>query len=132
MLTLQKIIATMFFAVALAGTSIALAGAGSTESAAVRLRAAGRSRTPRSGQMDPGGQRCGQPALRPPRRRVKAGQVIFAGKTTEPLDTTFGLVVFEAESEAAARQFMESDPAVVAGVMSATLHPYALALQRKP
>ena len=62
---------------------------------------------------------------------VKAGKVIFAGKTTEPLDTTFGLVVFEAESEAAARQFMESDPAVVAGVMSATLHPYVLALQRK-
>lgn len=62
---------------------------------------------------------------------VKAGQVIFAGRTTEPLDTTFGLVVFEAENEAAARQFMESDPAVVAGVMSATLHPYVLALQRK-
>jgi uncharacterized protein YciI len=63
---------------------------------------------------------------------TKAGQVIFAGRTTEPLDTTFGLVVFEAASEEAARQFMESDPAVVAGVMSATLHPYALALQRKP
>ena len=63
---------------------------------------------------------------------TKAGQVIFAGKTTEPLDTTFGLVVFEAENETVARQFMESDPAVVAGVMSATLHPYALALQRKP
>jgi len=63
---------------------------------------------------------------------AKTGQVIFAGKTTEPLDTTFGLVVFEAGSEAAARQFMESDPAVVAGVMTATLHPYALALQRKP
>lgn len=63
---------------------------------------------------------------------AKTGQVIFAGRTTEPLDMTFGLVVFEAASEAAARQFMESDPAVVAGVMSATLHPYALALQRKP
>ena len=63
---------------------------------------------------------------------TKAGQVIFAGKTTEPLDTTFGLVVFEAASAEAARQFMEADPAVVAGVMSATLHPYALALQRKP
>ncbi len=62
---------------------------------------------------------------------TKLGKVIFAGKTSEPLDATFGLVVFEAESEAAARQFMESDPAVVAGVMSATLHPYALALQRK-
>jgi uncharacterized protein YciI len=63
---------------------------------------------------------------------VESGQVIFAGRTTEPLDTTFGLVVFEAASDAAARQFMESDPAVVAGVMTATLHPYSLALQRKP
>ena len=62
---------------------------------------------------------------------TKLGKVIFAGKTSEPLDATFGLVVFEAESEAAARQFMEADPAVVAGVMSATLHPYALVLQRK-
>ena len=31
----------------------------------------------------------------------------------------------------AARQFMEADPAVVAGLMSATLHPYTVALQRK-
>ena len=63
---------------------------------------------------------------------TQAGKVIFAGKTSEPLNSTFGLVVFEAESENAARQFMESDPAVEAGVMSATLHPYAIALQRKP
>lgn len=62
---------------------------------------------------------------------TKAGRVIIAGKTSEPLDKTFGLVVFEAEDEAAARQFMESDPAVVAGLMSATLHPYVLALERK-
>ncbi len=61
-----------------------------------------------------------------------AGRVIFAGKTSEPLEATFGLVVFEAEDEKAARQFMEADPAVVAGVMSATLHPYVLALQRRP
>ena len=60
------------------------------------------------------------------------GQVILAGKTTEPLDATFGIVIFEAENEAAARRFMEADPAVVAGLMSATLHPYAIALQRKP
>ena len=62
---------------------------------------------------------------------TKAGRVIFAGRTSEPLDRTFGLVVFEADDESAARQFMESDPAVVAGVMTATLHPYALALQRR-
>lgn len=59
------------------------------------------------------------------------GKVILAGRTTEQLDKTFGLVVFEAESEKAARAFMEADPAVVAGVMTATLHPYSVALQRK-
>jgi uncharacterized protein YciI len=61
-----------------------------------------------------------------------AGRVILAGRTNEPGDKTFGLVIFEAVDDAAAQQFMESDPAVVAGVMTATLHPYAVALQRKP
>ncbi len=59
------------------------------------------------------------------------GKVILAGRSTESLDKTFGLVVFEAENEAAAKAFMEGDPAVKAGVMTATLHPYAVALQRK-
>lgn len=61
-----------------------------------------------------------------------AGQVILAGRTTEPGDKTFGLVIFEAMDDAAAQHFMESDPSVVAGVMTATLHPYTVALQRKP
>jgi uncharacterized protein len=61
-----------------------------------------------------------------------AKRVIFAGKTSEPLSQTFGLVVFEAENEEAARQFMSTDPAIQVGVMSATLHPYVLALQRRP
>ncbi|MDZ7812596.1 MAG: YciI family protein [Ideonella sp.] len=61
---------------------------------------------------------------------TEAGQVLLAGRTNEPLDKTFGLVIFEAEDEAAARRFMEGDPAVKAGVMLATLHPYAVALKR--
>jgi uncharacterized protein len=60
-----------------------------------------------------------------------AGKVILAGRTDEPPDKTFGIVIFEAESEDAARKFMEDDPAVKAGVMTATLHPYAVALERK-
>jgi uncharacterized protein len=60
------------------------------------------------------------------------GQVILAGRTSEALSATFGVVIFEADNEPAARQFMETDPAVVAGVMTATLHPYVIALQRKP
>ncbi len=62
---------------------------------------------------------------------TKAGQVILAGRTLEPGEKTFGLVVFEAADLAAARTFMEGDPAVVAGVMTATVHPYAVALLRK-
>ena len=63
---------------------------------------------------------------------AQSGQLVLAGRTLEPLAATFGLVIFEAEGEAAARAFMESDPAVQAGLMTATLHPYAVALQRKP
>ena len=55
----------------------------------------------------------------------------MAGRTAEPLDQTQGLVVFTAADEAAAREFMNTDPCVVAGVMTATLHPYDLALLRK-
>lgn len=63
---------------------------------------------------------------------TQAGQVVLAGRSNEPLDKTFGVVIFEADNEAAARQFMNADPAVEAGVMTATLHPYVIALQRKP
>jgi len=63
---------------------------------------------------------------------TEAGSVIFAGRTNEPLGTTFGLVVFEAADAAAAKAFMDADPAVAEGVMTATLHPYVLALRRTP
>lgn len=39
-------------------------------------------------------------------------------------------MIFEAETEAEARAIMEGDPAVQAGVMTATLHPYRVALIR--
>jgi uncharacterized protein YciI len=65
------------------------------------------------------------------KKAAAEGKVILAGRTTEALDKTFGLVVFEADNEAAAKAFMEADPAVAAGVMTATLHPYSVALQRK-
>ena len=65
-------------------------------------------------------------------KATKTGQVILAGRTTEPLDKTFGLVIFKAESHEAAERFMNDDPAVVAKVMTATLHPYAVSLQASP
>ena len=62
---------------------------------------------------------------------IETGELILAGRTSEPGDKTFGIAIFEANDEAAARKFMESDPAVVAGLMTAELHPFSVALQRK-
>ena len=62
---------------------------------------------------------------------VQSGQLILVGRTREPGDKTFGIAIFEAADEAAARKFMEADPAVAGGVMTAELHPFAVALQRK-
>jgi uncharacterized protein YciI len=61
---------------------------------------------------------------------LEKGELILAGRTTEPGDKTFGVAIFEAPDEAAARTFMESDPAVVAGLMTAELYPFSIALQR--
>jgi len=54
----------------------------------------------------------------------------MAGRTMESGEKTFGLVIFEAANEAAAKTFAESDPAVAAGVMTVDVHPFALVLQR--
>lgn len=64
------------------------------------------------------------------KKATEAGQVILAGRTDEPFASTFGLVIFEASNAEDARAFMEADPTVAAGVMTAELHPYALALLR--
>jgi uncharacterized protein YciI len=59
---------------------------------------------------------------------VRAGTVLMAGRTLTVDEETFGIVIFKAEDEAAARSFMEQDPAVLAGVMSAALFPFRVAL----
>jgi uncharacterized protein len=62
---------------------------------------------------------------------AKSGQLILAGRTSEPGDKTFGVAIFEAYDEAAARTFMQADPAVAGGLMTAELHPFSVALERK-
>ena len=62
---------------------------------------------------------------------IETRELILAGRTQEPGDKTFGIAIFEAKDEAAARKFMESDPAIVAGLMTAELHPFSVALERK-
>src|SRR5437868_2783455 len=59
---------------------------------------------------------------------TKSGQLILAGRTSESGDKTFGIAIFEAPDEDAARKFMQEDPAVAGGLMTAELHPFAVAM----
>ena len=56
------------------------------------------------------------------------GVVIFAGRTLTTDESTFGIVVFRAKTEEAARKIMENDPAVKKGVMRAKLFPFRVVL----
>jgi uncharacterized protein YciI len=62
---------------------------------------------------------------------IEKGVMLIVGRTQNKDENTFGIAIFEAEDEAAARQIMANDPAVLAGVMRATLYPYKVALIRK-
>ena len=62
---------------------------------------------------------------------TEKGVMIIVGRTQNKDENTFGIAVFEAEDESAARRIMENDPAVIGGVMRATLYPYRVALMRK-
>ena len=62
-------------------------------------------------------------------RLHKEGRVILAGRTLNESDPSqFGVVVFEADTEAEARAFMEEDDAVKERIMTAQLFPFRVAL----
>ncbi|HMQ54105.1 MAG TPA: YciI family protein [Anaerolineae bacterium] len=56
------------------------------------------------------------------------GIAIFVGRTLNTDGSAFGITVFEADSEEAAREIMDNDPAVIAGVMRAELFPFRVVL----
>ncbi len=62
---------------------------------------------------------------------TEKGVIILMGRTENNDESTFGIAIFEADDESAARQIMENDPAVMGGVMNATLYPYKIALMRR-
>ncbi|MEO8392638.1 MAG: YciI family protein [Chloroflexota bacterium] len=62
------------------------------------------------------------------KKLMEAGVVILARRTLNTDSSTFGIVIFNADSEEAARALMNDDPAVKGGVFSAELFPYRVAL----
>jgi uncharacterized protein len=55
------------------------------------------------------------------------GKLVIAGPC---LDAKYGIAIFRASSMEEARDVMERDPAVVRGVMTATVHPYRISLMQ--
>ncbi len=62
------------------------------------------------------------------KKDVEEKKVILAGRTVNPDSSQFGIVIFYAESDQEAEQYMNEDPAVKNGVMSATLYPFRVTL----
>lgn len=59
---------------------------------------------------------------------TERGVMLLVGRTQNNDEDTFGIVIFQADSEASAQQIMNNDPAVKKGVMRADLFPFRIAL----
>lgn len=59
---------------------------------------------------------------------LNRGLLILAGRTQNTDETSFGIVIFEAESDAHADQIMMNDSVIKGGVMNAWLFPYNVAI----
>ncbi len=62
---------------------------------------------------------------------MEQGVVIVAGRTLNTDSSSFGIIIFNAESEEAARAIVNNDPAVKHRIMRSELFPYRIALIRE-
>ncbi|MBZ0295445.1 MAG: YciI family protein [Anaerolineae bacterium] len=61
-------------------------------------------------------------------RLMEEGVLLLAGRTLNTDYSSFGIAVFNAESEEAAWELAHNDPAVKKKVMRAEIYPYRMAL----
>jgi len=64
------------------------------------------------------------------KQATEDGVVILAGRSQDGIGPA--IVIFQADSEEAARQFMEEDPFVSVGLFSARLHRFTAAFRGAP
>ena len=57
------------------------------------------------------------------------GLIVIAGRTLNNDETTFGIVMLHADSDAAAREIMSRDPGIQKGLFKATLFPFLITAQ---
>lgn len=73
--------------------------------------------------------RIGQAHFAYLKQATQDGIVLLAGRSLDGVGPA--IVIINAESEAAARDFMENDPFVAGGLMRASLHPFRASLIKK-
>ncbi len=59
------------------------------------------------------------------------GVLILAGRTLNEDESSFGIVILDADDEESAQTIMRNDPAVTNDVMRAELFPFRVALRSK-
>jgi uncharacterized protein YciI len=62
---------------------------------------------------------------------TESGTMILVGRTQNADERVMGLAIFKADSDDHARQIMNSDPAIINGIMTAEVFPYRVALIRE-
>jgi uncharacterized protein YciI len=62
------------------------------------------------------------------KKALAEGKLFLAGRCQ---NREFGIVIFRADFEKQADEFMKNDPAIKKGVMTAELHPFRVALIEK-
>jgi uncharacterized protein YciI len=62
------------------------------------------------------------------KKALVEGKLTLAGRC---VNAEFGIVIFRANSEKQANEFMKNDPAVKKGIMTAEMHPFLIALIEK-
>lgn len=64
------------------------------------------------------------------KKNCDEGNVLLAGRTSLGVEdeNNSGICIFKAESADTARNFLDNDPAVINGVMTARLFPFSLAM----
>lgn len=65
------------------------------------------------------------------KKDYEAGIVLHVGRTEDPKDDGFGLIVFYANNNETARQYMSNDPAVKGGQMTAVCKSYKLIFNKE-
>lgn len=56
----------------------------------------------------------------------KEGKVLHVGRTEDPTFEGYGFVIYQAEDDVEAKTYMEDDPAVKGGQMTATFQAYKI------